>query len=270
MSPELHTLDVAGVGRSYLLAAPTGDAAAVLLSLHGTRSSARGQVRLSRMASLAEDAGAVVAFPQAVVPIGSGFEWDPVADLAYLHALVTELLRRYPVPGGRVGITGMSGGARMACRFAAAEPGAVAFVGAVAGLRGPDVPALERPVPVLAFHGTADRINPYGGSGTARWDESVPDAARRWAAANGVPPEPTTTEVGSSLTRTTYGGEGGPGEVTLWTARGAGHTWPGTRLGPLLRLFLGRTTTEIDATAQLWSFARSHAGGVPPGEAGRS
>jgi len=54
--------------------------------------------------------------------------------------------------------------------------------------------------------------------------------------------------------------EGKPGEVTLFTSKGAGHTWPGGHLGPFLRLLLGRTSTEIDATAKTWAFDRTHAG----------
>jgi polyhydroxybutyrate depolymerase len=253
-----QAITVAGVQRSFLLAAPANTASAVVLSLHGTRSSAEDQVRLSRMAQLAETAGAVVAFPQAVMPIGSGYEWDHDGDMPFLLELVADLRTRYPTPSGRVCVAGMSGGARMACHVAATHPEVVAAVGAVAGIRAPDGPALSRPVPIVAFHGTADRINPYDGSGTARWNESVGESARRWALSNGVAAEPATVVVSPSLTRTTYGGEGQPGEVTLWTSRGAGHTWPGSRLGLFLRLFLGRTTTEIDATAQIWSFAQRH------------
>ena len=51
-----------------------------------------------------------------------------------------------------------------------------------------------------------------------------------------------------------------PGEVTLFTSKGAGHTWPGSHLGLFLRLFLGRTSTEIDATSRIWDFAQAHAG----------
>ena len=62
-----------------------------------------------------------------------------------------------------------------------------------AGLRSPGVP-VHRSVPILSFHGMNDRINPYGGSGTQRWNESVPDAARAWALSNGITDAPT--EVG--------------------------------------------------------------------------
>ena len=53
--------------------------------------------------------------------------------------------------------------------------------------------------------------------------------------------------------------EGKPGEVTLFTSKGAGHTWPGGHLGLFLRLLHGRTSTEIDATETIWNFAREHA-----------
>jgi poly(3-hydroxybutyrate) depolymerase len=41
------------------------------------------------------------------------------------------------------------------------HPEAVRVLGAVAGLRAPGVTRLKHPVRVLAFHGTADRINPF-------------------------------------------------------------------------------------------------------------
>jgi poly(3-hydroxybutyrate) depolymerase len=66
--------------------------------------------------------------------------------------------------------------------------------------------------------------------------------------------------VSPTLTRTTYGAEGKAGEVTLFTSKGAGHAWPGGHAGLLLRLFFGRTSTEINATSTIWNFARAHSG----------
>jgi polyhydroxybutyrate depolymerase len=247
--------------RSYLVAEPRPGApvSAVILSLHGTRSTAARQARLSGFELLAETANAVVVFPQAIEPIGTGFEWDLTRDVDYIAQLATELVSRHRTPRGRVLLTGMSGGARMSSVFAGVHPELVQAVGAVAGLRSPGVP-VHRPVPILSFHGTRDRINPYGGSGTQRWNESVPDAAGAWALANGITAPPTEVAVSPTLTQTTYGAEGQPGEVTLWTSQGAGHTWPGAHLGLLLSLFLGRTTREIDATKSIWEFGLRHAG----------
>jgi polyhydroxybutyrate depolymerase len=250
MTVSIQSLHVGGRERGYLLVEPSGPATALILSLHGTRSSADSQLRLSRFVQRGPAVGAVVAFPQAILPIGRGYEWDHHGDMDYLGHLITELLERHPTAADRVVLAGMSGGARMACYFASWRPEQISLVGAVGGVRLPSAAHLARPVPIVAFHGTADRINPYPGSGNARWDESVEAAVHGWAAVNGVDGAPEVTQVTRHVTRTRYGAWAA-GETTLWTVRGGGHTWPGSPLGPILRLFLGKTTTEIDATAEI-------------------
>jgi polyhydroxybutyrate depolymerase len=250
-----EVLDVAGVARQFLWAEPSGTPSVIVLSLHGSRSSPERQARLSSMERLSPS-GAVVAFPQGASPLGMGFQWHLEGDVEFLQALISWLRTRYPDADRRVCIAGMSGGARMASRFASLRPEAVQVLGAVAGLRAPACARLEHPVRVLAFHGTADRINRFAGGGTERWNESVPDAAAAWARALGLPSEPIRRELTAHLTRIDYGDPKQPAAVTLFVSRGAGHTWPGSRL-PLfpisLRLILGRTSTEIDATTEIWS-----------------
>jgi polyhydroxybutyrate depolymerase len=196
--------------------------------------------------------GAVVVFPQGAWPLRSGFEWDLEGDVEYLRVLVGWLLVRYPDADQRVCIAGMSGGARMASRFASLHPESVRVLGAVAGLRAPAQSHLEFPLRVVAFHGTADRINPFPGSGTERWNESVPDAAAAWAQALGLGGEPNHHELTGHLTQMEIGDPNGGAAVTLFISQGAGHTWPGSHLPLLLRLILGRTSTEIDATTEIW------------------
>ena len=246
-----EVLDVAGRGRRFLLAEPPGAPSVIVLSLHGSRSSPERQARLSAMERLCPS-GAVVAFPAAAVPLGSGFQWDLERDVGYLEALVDWLLARYPQADRRVCLAGMSGGARMASRFASLHPEAVQVLGAVAGLRAPVRARLEHPLRVLAFHGSADRINPFAGAGTDRWDESVSDAASAWARALGLPSEPIRQELTAHLTQIEFGAPNQAAAVTLFVSRGAGHTWPGSRLPLLLRLILGRTSNEIDATTEIW------------------
>ncbi len=260
--PDLtrRSIPVGGTQRSFLLAEPEGPATGVAMCLHGTRSCADDQVRLSGMARLA-GAGAAVVFPEAVRPIGRGFEWDHDGDIPFLTELARDMVDRYRPASGRVLMSGMSGGARMSCYFAASRSELTLAVGAVAGLRADGQHPPTRPVPIVAFHGTADRINPYAGGTTPRWDESVAEAARRWAEANGLPAAaPSVETLSPTVTRTTYGPQGGPGEVTLYTFAGAGHTWPGSNVGLFLRLFLGRTSRELDATRTIWDFGERHAG----------
>ncbi len=68
-----ETFNIAGATHSFLCAEPAGTPMAVVLSLHGSRSRADRQARLSRMATLADKpGGAAVAFPQAVARSAAG------------------------------------------------------------------------------------------------------------------------------------------------------------------------------------------------------
>jgi len=246
-----EVLEAGGLGRRFLLAEPSGTPSVIVISLHGSRSSPERQARLSSMERLCSS-GAAVAFPEASWPLGSGFEWDLEGDCEYLRVLVSWLQACYPEADRRVCLAGMSGGARMASRFTSLHPESVQVLGAVAGLRAPAQTRLKHLVRVVAFHGTADRINPFAGSGTERWNESVPDAAAAWARALGLPSEPTRQELTGHLTQIGFGDPGEVPAVTLFVSDGAGHTWPGSRLPLFLRLILGRTSKEIDATTEIW------------------
>jgi polyhydroxybutyrate depolymerase len=246
-----EVLKAGGLGRRFLLAEPSCAPAVVVVSLHGSRSSPEGQARLSSMERLCSS-GAVVAFPEASRPLGSGFEWDLEGDAEYLRVLVGWLLAYYPEADRRVCLAGMSGGARMASRFTSLHPESVQVLGAVAGLRAPAHTRLTHLVRVVAFHGTADRINPFAGSGTERWNESVADAAAAWARALGLPSEPARQEFSGHLTQIGFGDPSEVPAVTLFVSDGAGHTWPGSRLPLSLRLILGRTCKEINATNEIW------------------
>jgi polyhydroxybutyrate depolymerase len=208
------------------------------------------------MDRLAED-GAVVAFPEAILRLGSGYVWDQGRDLGFLAALIESLVQEYPVAPAGVVISGMSGGARMACLVASMRADLVLAVGAVAGLRAPAQPTLARPIPVIAFHGLADRVNPYAGGARREWQENVGAAAAAWAAANGAE-DRSESDAAPGVKRTAYGAPGSPGEVVLFAIGGAGHTWPGGHLGLLGTLFLGRTSRAVDATGSIWRCALAH------------
>ena len=256
-----HVMQVDGVTRRFLVAEPSRTPSAIVLSLHGSRSDPEGQARLSRMESLTDD-GAVVCFPQGSLRSGSGYEWDLEGDERFLDATIAGLFERFPGAHPRICMAGMSGGARMSSRFASLHPERVMVLAAVAGLRAPARSPLGVPVRVLAFHGTSDRINPFGGSATPRWNESVLNSAHDWARANGHSVQDGQEMVSPTLTRLSFGADGEPGAVTLWVSQGAGHTWPGTKLPLVLRLMLGRTSHEVDATAETWRATRALVGGA--------
>ena len=104
---------------------------------------------------------------------------DAPDDVTFLTDLVGVLEHRYCIDSTQVYATGFSGGARMASQLACDASNVFAAVAPVSGLRRPTPCPASRPVPVIAFHGTADPVDPYNGNGQAYWTYSVPQAARR-------------------------------------------------------------------------------------------
>src|SRR6185295_19811322 len=116
-----------------------------------------------------------------------------------------------------------------------------------------------RPVPMIAFHGTADEFTPYLGGRTfvaPNAFPSIPVWAARWARRNRCAPNAVDSVVASDVTRRTYTNCADDAAVVLYTVEGGGHTWPGG--GPLPESWLGRTTHSIDASSQMWAFFRQH------------
>jgi polyhydroxybutyrate depolymerase len=248
---ETQTIEFDGARRRLLVAAPAAPPTAVVVAMHGSTSTPERTVRLSRMAPLSEQ-GAIVAFPQGSIPLQAGWTWDLDRDVDFLEVVIDRLRETYDAASVPLCVSGMSGGARMASRFASSGRSPVRVLGAVAGLRLPATERLSTPVRVVAFHGTGDRINPYEGGAIPRWRDSVPDAVSAWARANGHHGEAQRTEVTPSVARLSWGSPDDPGAVTLWVCEGAGHTWPGTPLPFLLRLRLGKVCGDVDATAEIW------------------
>ena len=83
MALEKQVITVGDANRSYLVAEPPPGppVSAVLMSLHGTSSTADRQARLSGFEQLSQTASAVVVFPEAIQPIRTGYEWDPGQDV---------------------------------------------------------------------------------------------------------------------------------------------------------------------------------------------
>lgn len=274
-------LSVDGHSRTVIVHVPRGYTGkrrvALVLNLHGSGSTARQQELLTGMDATADQDGFIVAYPQGLLRSGAGYDWSipgvplfggaavpkgAANDVRFLTDLVPALASRYCIDTTRVYATGLSGGGRMSSQLACDAAGTFAAVAPVAGLRLPSPCASSRPVPVIAFHGTADRIDPCGGNGQAYWTYSVPSAAARWAAHDGCQSTPTTVS-GSGYTLTTYGacGGGSGSAVELYTLQGEGHEWPG---GPRLPArdvaLLGPQSDAVSANAAMWAFFAAHPG----------
>ncbi|MGH2718818.1 MAG: alpha/beta hydrolase family esterase [Actinomycetota bacterium] len=255
-SLQARTVLIGEGQRPYFLAPPPADAAGIVVNLHGRGVTPQSQADLSGTNRLGA-AGAVVAYPQgSIARSKNGYSWDQEADVAYLDAVIAAVRAEFPEAPPGVCLAGLSEGGRMASHYASVRAEEVGVLAAVAGLRAPrQLPA--RPVPVIAFHGLADAFSPYAGRGPDHWYESVPEAAGAWATANGVGAEPEEVELSPTLKMLGYA-EGSAAEVMLWVFAKAGHTWPGSHPGRVQGMLLGRTSSALDATREIWAFFQRH------------
>jgi polyhydroxybutyrate depolymerase len=249
----------------------------LVLTLHGSQSNASEQLTRDGLESKADAAGFVLAAPEGLLPTGPGTsrwnvpfvtEPDGPDDERFLLDLIDALAAGACVDSRRVYAAGYSGGGRMISALACDHPERIAALIPVAGLRfGPPVAdgrggfvpdpsrcAPDRPVPVLAFAGTADAVNPYDGGGAPYWGYGNLAAAREWAANNGCWSTPVVRRVTPHVSQLAYRGCRAGADVVLYTVHGGGHTWPGSTIdwGGL-----GPVTTEISANDLLWDFARN-------------
>jgi polyhydroxybutyrate depolymerase len=249
----------------------------LVLNLHGSRSTAAAQERFSGMDASADADGFLVAYPQGLIAAPEGYDWNipgtplfgggrvpehAADDVQFLSALPGSLGHRYCVDPDRVYVTGFSGGARMASQLACDGSATFAAVAPVSGLRRPQPCHLTRAIAVLAFHGTADPVDPYDGHGQVYWTYPVPHAARLWAEADGCTTLTQSTRTGSGGAEAGFARYSGcPGGVTveLYTLVGEGHEWPG---GPPLPAsviaVLGPQSDAVDADAVMWEFFAAH------------
>jgi len=239
-----------GVMRPYRLFVPSGydgrRALSLVLDLHGSGGNSAGQARTSGLETVAAREGFAVATLDAVdarwnVPVRD----DRGDDVAYASDVIDHVAARVCIDQGRVYATGFSGGARMTSLLACRLGARLAAVAPVAGLRWP-APCGDRAVPVLTFHGLADRQNTYEGHVEGRegqWIESVPEALAGWAEHNGCDAQVVFEDPDGPLSTMRYANCDGGAEVRLIRIDGLGHAWP---------------RAEVDATETMWQFFRGH------------
>lgn len=83
----------------------------------------------------------------------------------------------------------------------------------------------DRPIPVIAFAGDKDTVNPIQGGGTAYWQYTMHAAEQRWAELNGCAAAPTTRWVATGVYEERYSDCRGGADVVGWITVDGGHVW---------------------------------------------
>ncbi|OAI42468.1 hypothetical protein AYO38_03035 [bacterium SCGC AG-212-C10] len=253
----IRNLTSAGKERQFRVHLPaktdTGAAMPVVLNFHGYGSNALEQETYSGLVPLSDREGFLLVSPDGTgSPRGwASFSLIPTGtdDVRFVDDLIVELGRSFCIDTQRIYATGLSNGAFMSSRLGCVLSDRIAAIAPVAGVYNP-VEHCGRPMPVLAFHGTADSVVPFDGGLMLRM---VPyGGARRgisgWAEANGCSEAIEVVRLTDHVTRETHSSCTSPADLIV--VDGGGHTWPGAFDVPAL----GPVTKEISAAELIWTF----------------
>ncbi|MCC5952937.1 MAG: prolyl oligopeptidase family serine peptidase [Acidimicrobiia bacterium] len=273
---EERTIDVDGTERWYLLTTPEEHDGTtplpVVISFHGLMEGAIIHAEQSGFDELATEEGFVAVFPNGT---GEPLRWNIAdgenPDLDFVDALVAEVGEELCVDEGRRYASGLSNGAMMTSLVACARPGLVAAVAPVAGVTDIESCEPDRPIPLLAFHGTDDTILLFnGGVNVAAIPGLDPDAEEMelpeadldgdgypatvaaWAANNGCD-EASDVERTDEVVERVYDCPEGA-DVEFVIVVGGGHSWPGSEFSERIAQIVGMTTFDADAAAEAWAF----------------
>jgi polyhydroxybutyrate depolymerase len=265
-------IDSAGEKRKYLLYVPASYNPAtptpLVISIHGFAEWPAHQMTTSHWNQLADEFGFIVVYPS-----GTGFplHWrtneqpgiknDPQRDVTFISDLIDQLESKYNIDSNRIYANGLSNGGGMTFMLACKLSDRIAAIGTVSGLY--LLPWSEcnpsRPVPVIAFHGTADPIVPYQGGPSQSFNmpfPNIPDWINEYAHRNQCTDAPIELTITSEVNVVQYTSCAQNADVIFYTIQGGGHSWPGGK--PLPKIIVGTTTQDIDATRLMWAFFVQH------------
>jgi polyhydroxybutyrate depolymerase len=255
------SLQVEGYRRDFTVHIPPGYQPGVplplVLDLHAYSYSVFQQAEMSQINAKADEVGFVVVHPQALGNPSTWYGYLPglpgQIDKSFFAELLAYLQRQISIDPTRIYATGFSDGGAVANALACEMSDTFAAVAPVSGFHGDlDNCAINRPVSVLAIHGTADPLIPYEG----RPGEIAPVHLwlAAWAERNGCDPVSQVEELDRGLTVETWGDCDGGATVVLYTRPGGDHVWPGSAAGEELE---GRPA-ELNATDLIWEFFEAH------------
>ena len=250
------------VPRSYDVRRP----APLVISLHGAGGWPVQQMDLTGWNALADREGFIVVYPWGANR-GGPRVWrnerrGEGSDVRFISDLIDKMEKDYRIDRTRIFANGISNGGAMTFALSCTLSDRIAAFGTVAAAHVESWSGcIDQPAaPMIAFHGMADPLTPYHGSGgswLARWPlPDIPKWTAKWARRNRCDSVPVDSAVAPDVMRREYVHCAGDASVVLYSIRDGGHTWPGGK--PLPEWFAGPTNMNVDATAEMWTFFSRH------------
>jgi len=261
-----QTVFSGGLTRTYLLHIPLGyqasSSAALVLGFHGHGSQALQQEHRSGLSLLADQQGFIAVYPQGVVGPDGLTGWDTgaynsprVNDVLFISDLLNHLQDILCIDPLRIYATGFSNGGGMTNVLACTLAGRLAAFAPVSGSYPPYPGGCHpvRPVPLLEFHGTADRTVPYNGSASRRYPPIL-TWLQGWATRDGCTRGPTVFYKQADVTGLEWTNCRGNATVIQYRISGEGHLWPQVTFNKPG----GTAGSSLSASALIWTFFQQH------------
>jgi polyhydroxybutyrate depolymerase len=214
----IQSVSVNGTDRTFTIAGSVAQSEPLLIVLHGAGLNGRAAAQYTGMSPIAAANGFLVAYPNGslAADIPGELSWnsgeccgaparDGVNDLAFIRALIDDLVKTYPIDPRRIYLAGFSNGGMLSYQLACDPNTPIAGIAVVGGAFNVDRCSATAPVRVLIIHGKKDTTVPYdGGETSARVagrfgtfdNASVDDALAYWRDRNGCDGEPSTVDDG--------------------------------------------------------------------------
>jgi len=275
---ETGSFEFEGIRRDYIVFLPQNyDGVAkmpVVFNLHGYTLNAQQQMNYSQMNTIADTAGFIVVYPNAVnTAWNSGISEHPstpptpnVNDVGFINALIDTLYKHYSINMDMIYSCGFSNGGFMSFKLACQLSDRIAAVASVAGLISyttADSCNAKHKMPVLLIHGTADEIVPYNGA--VGW-YSVEQTLSHWINFNLCTESDTTSLLdfdpsdGCTVEKINYTDSSDNTSVVCYKVTNGGHTWPSGDKQFLIINWadIGNTNEDINASEEIRNFFKTY------------
>ena len=258
-----HTIVLSGETREYTLHVPPrydpNRPTPLVVTIHGASIWPAAQQEISQWDRVADREGFIVLYPSGRT--GNGPRHFDADDVTFIADLIDSVQRTHNIDRARIYANGLSNGGGLSLLLSCTMPDRIAAVGLVAAAHLFPWSLCKdlRPVPMIAFHGTADDATPYEGGKSWVVEKPFPGIPMQtavWAKRNQCAPTPLESRVAHDVTRREYTQCVSHAPVILYTIEGGGHTWPGGKYLP--EWFTGFTTQSIDASRLMWEFFKDH------------
>jgi polyhydroxybutyrate depolymerase len=271
-APTNGSLQSGGETRRYLLYVPRSldqsRPIPLVITIHGFAEWPAHVRDVTRWNKLADREGFVVVYPSGTKfpkrwaafnenNSGSG----ETKDVQFLADLIAKLGSEYNIDPERIFVNGFSNGGGMSYLAGCQLADRVAAIGGVSGayLFPLEDCRPSRPIPMIAFHGTADPIVPFNGGPSPSFDipfAAIPQWTAGRAAVNGCSTTPEISQLASGVSRFQYTGCSQGADVLLYTLEGQGHDWAGGKSLP--KWLVGEHSDALNTTELIWQFFKEH------------